>query len=1582
MSENGDPVSPDVVLGFDAAWGFAPADQTSPALAAAGGALLDATMKDQTVTELRIHGVSGSDGPTMLEHPAALQVAGDSVTGFYRRWSPDGQGRPSVPWKLEAYSWGGLTEKPLASAAWLLLAPFMMYNVAYFMLPRDPAAATADQPVPHLRRDRGHLIAGMLLRLLALAATVQFVAVTVLLVVSTVAWQAAGRAGMLPAWMGWYGNWTAGWRAALALAAVAVVIAALWWVSVTTASKYESRTSTARTELNSVWPLTQPGFWKGEALVSRQRTLHAAAGCAAAALMAALAAGERHPARWVAIVLAAAVLAAAVGSIVSPMASRHDVTLVQGGRLRGGRPQGGPAGGWCWGVLAGAIVALVVTAVVVGQTDRQHGSQAGALPGLTGFLAVLLAVQAALLVMLAVTVVVLARRSVAPGGNETSRPYLGGGLAALLAVLGVSLGGLLSAVISIGVTRLLGTPVPTGFRFAIAPSDALAVPWPIYTFAGALAGMLGGGVAAAIVLFVRYQRHSAAFQTRPGRDASAVADAYAAATAGPAGCTGDDPAYAKHRAAIARAWALALVTDDVPLATAFAVGGSIVVVLAGEIAAALGAGPARHPALLAGWWHGVATLTALVGALMAGWLVTLLRMAYSNSAKRKTIGALWDVGTFWPRAVHPFAPPCYAERAVPEVVDRILLLTGHAGSMPGDVANLHAQAGLPDLPRTVGLTVPPGPLLLTGYSQGSAIAPAVVAQLPADVLPGVALLTLACPAQRLYGRAFPAYFGGRQLAALAGMLDAQTACQPPVEGRPLGRWKNLRRRSDYIGSWIFTEPQPRLSQSDLRDNIDQPCWDPVILVQDANPTPPPTHRHSQWWQDPRTHEVAAHLVGLLAEGDQDPGDGPGSASAWPKARPPVTPPAGQHLSTGRDPAGGTGFRARFWPGTTAAGRMIVAAFAVIAGAAAGTATALAGLGTAIAGELAAGVLVAGVVAGVALQLSVAGRAPRGNRAQAPEPGWSDGQAWVRAVSEDDDDDDGDDDDGSDHEAASSGLGVDAPASGHAFPRLDAPDEVAPGEEFTVIVGLRSDADSVLVSSGRMDLAADDELQVALQFDPLAFRLLNLPSTAALQRTPDDPWPAATFQFMARASEALRAERRIDVKFLRDGQLVGFASRALIVRSPGTRAPDNLITSSSSAAGTADRAQTPAAEGLDLREFLDDEIDLIIFIRPSADIGGTRLVFTAHSRHADILDQAEPLSEVLRGEHTIGTTPQQIGQEARLKVASTADEGDLFDWLTGLGVRVFRSFPAAISAVVRAAVARGTADAPARILVFSEDPHVPWELAVDLDGWPSAAGTTAPFLGAHAVISRWFLGDVPPPRPRPVPTMDVREKALVSARYEGVGGLMKWGALPEAEAETENLAEFLAPNVAVVKPDLDDVLKLLDGTPSADLMHFALHGNFDPLGLEGGLVLLRIVDGKPAARFLQENHVLSKRLRQEPFVYLNACQVAAGNPVTFGGYGGMAAAFLVAGARAVLAPLWNIEDGTASALAKEFYELSTGEQRLPAAEILRRFRSRYSAEAVHGRQPHVNATLIAFQLFGHPGLRLFPDAARTAEMPHG
>ncbi len=119
--------------------------------------------------------------------------------------------------------------------------------------------------------------------------------------------------------------------------------------------------------------------------------------------------------------------------------------------------------------------------------------------------------------------------------------------------------------------------------------------------------------------------------------------------------------------------------------------------------------------------------------------------------------------------------------------------------------------------------------------------------------PDFALITLACPARRLHGRAFPAYFGQRYLEELRRLLSHG--------GRQ--RWRNGVRRSDYIGSWIFSEPPPARTPEYMEGHLDQLCWDPVILAPDTEPTPPPTHRHSGWWQDPRTDEIGSYLTGLL-----------------------------------------------------------------------------------------------------------------------------------------------------------------------------------------------------------------------------------------------------------------------------------------------------------------------------------------------------------------------------------------------------------------------------------------------------------------------------------------------------------------------------------------------------------------------------------------------------------------------------------------------------------------------------------------------------------------------------------------------
>jgi hypothetical protein len=130
---------------------------------------------------------------------------------------------------------------------------------------------------------------------------------------------------------------------------------------------------------------------------------------------------------------------------------------------------------------------------------------------------------------------------------------------------------------------------------------------------------------------------------------------------------------------------------------------------------------------------------------------------------------------------------------VPEIVDRIRLLTGHVGPARG-IAGVVAAASLAG-PLAASQLLTTGPVLLTGYSQGSIISAAVLAQLPAEVRRSVALLTLACPARRLYGRAFPGFFGPDRLTELAELC---------ADGPD--RWQNVARRSDFIGSWVLQQP--------------------------------------------------------------------------------------------------------------------------------------------------------------------------------------------------------------------------------------------------------------------------------------------------------------------------------------------------------------------------------------------------------------------------------------------------------------------------------------------------------------------------------------------------------------------------------------------------------------------------------------------------------------------------------------------------------------------------------------------------------------------------------------------------------
>jgi hypothetical protein len=250
---------------------------------------------------------------------------------------------------------------------------------------------------------------------------------------------------------------------------------------------------------------------------------------------------------------------------------------------------------------------------------------------------------------------------------------------------------------------------------------------------------------------------------------------------------------------IARARAVGQLTEVLPKVLAALllpviplVGLALYSILTGNLVA----GPVDAPAVMAGELQGVAqgALDALVGvgsiiggaALVA--LVWIGRSAYRDRPTRQAVGAVWDVGTFWPRVAHPLAPPSYAERAVPQLTARVARM---------------AREGTD--------------VVLSGHSQGSVLAAATVWQLPRDCRGRISLITHGSPLDRLYARYFPAYFGPAAFGDLNGRVSA---------------WRNLWRVTDAIAGPVRRRASGAGGADEGRDRGEE-------AVAEAGPLPDP-----------------------------------------------------------------------------------------------------------------------------------------------------------------------------------------------------------------------------------------------------------------------------------------------------------------------------------------------------------------------------------------------------------------------------------------------------------------------------------------------------------------------------------------------------------------------------------------------------------------------------------------------------------------------------------------------------------------------------------------------------------------------
>ena len=220
--------------------------------------------------------------------------------------------------------------------------------------------------------------------------------------------------------------------------------------------------------------------------------------------------------------------------------------------------------------------------------------------------------------------------------------------------------------------------------------------------------------------------------------------------------------------------------------------------------------------------------------------VLALRAAAQKESWRRQIGRLWDVLMFWPRSIQPFAPPCYAERVVPQLrlhIDRLNREGKH--------------------------------VVVAGHSQGSVIAAAAVATGPLPDPeaedkgielgdPGMLdLVVYGSPISILYERTYPAYFGTDFFAGVE---------------KKAGTWHHFFARSDIFCYPFWNSPpadvtvpcpvcgyfvsavQPVVPTQRRTDYVvvDPVFWD----WQTEEPPPPQTMGHSSYATDkhPRFEE--------------------------------------------------------------------------------------------------------------------------------------------------------------------------------------------------------------------------------------------------------------------------------------------------------------------------------------------------------------------------------------------------------------------------------------------------------------------------------------------------------------------------------------------------------------------------------------------------------------------------------------------------------------------------------------------------------------------------------------------------------
>ncbi len=783
------------------------------------------------------------------------KAAGDALGGFWQPTgaadTPQARARGAVPdpdVRREAYSWGNLARTTVASGGspnriggglarvgWMLLIPFGLVNVAYWARCLDKGTGTRPHPC-HAGTLR---LAGLLLTLL-LATSVSVVALDLIAV------QCAGRScAVVSGPLGFADSWTVGQRLAAASSVPIVLVTALAALGAATRARYErpdplDRTSRSGDSGGGRPLLSRQRFWGHQAVTLTAAGVHVSATAAlvtvgtawhfafgphpACGRMEDLATPRCHAEAFGSAANIPALVMLSLGLVVLlwsaiVLVRRSDLTPASRRRI--------PALDRARYVSIAGVSLFVVQLAILAFEPAERQPVADHLVGVSAMPAILLAGLLALSVS-----ALLWRRTASRSGPTRHLPTVLGALfvAGLLTVgfdlhrwWGLIPSAAIGAAIVVwtrgcrdhawrgtgpGIALMAATVTAMLFSSSVvvvagdvlngpAPVTALAspesgttdgalgevadgsanllIPLP-YTWFGAAAIpallLLAAVVGVSTLRSSRWRRPSAA---DPGDSDSSALRAHRRIAAAAQRAEGYVAALALLGGAAASA-ALVLSVADASLAPGAAVRGPVG----------------------AGIW-----LMAMVGLALG---VTALFRGAAGSTR--PVGLVWDLICFLPRGGHPLAPPCYAERVVPEVAWR---------------CREWLESGDEHEPqrRTV---------VLSAHSLGSVLAVAVILSpiLTDAQRQRLSLITYGSQLRAYFGRIFPELIGPTVVGYPAGTAPSllstdpwraehrlRTAAPTPGTGTMCSaltdddgtlRWRNLWRRTDYIGFPVWGYP--------------------------------------------------------------------------------------------------------------------------------------------------------------------------------------------------------------------------------------------------------------------------------------------------------------------------------------------------------------------------------------------------------------------------------------------------------------------------------------------------------------------------------------------------------------------------------------------------------------------------------------------------------------------------------------------------------------------------------------------------------------------------------------------------------